>query len=76
FIDVMPHQHNGICDFLQDNLCTIYENRPDLCDYKRAYKYFEKYLTENEYRNKVIEACEELMKLKDKNKPTTVLGGG
>jgi Fe-S-cluster containining protein len=72
----MPHQHNGICDFLQDNLCTIYENRPDLCDYKRAYKYFEKYLTENEYRNKVIEACEELMKLKDKNKPTTVLGGG
>ena len=48
FIDVMPHQHNGICDFLQENLCTIYENRPDLCDYKRAYKYLEKYLTEKE----------------------------
>lgn len=63
FIDIIPHQHNGICAFLQDNICAIYENRPDLCDYKRAYKYLKKYLTETEYRKKVIEACEKLMNL-------------
>jgi Fe-S-cluster containining protein len=64
FLEIMPHQHDGICDFLQGNLCSRYETRPDLCDYKRAYKYFEKYLTEDEYRKKVIEVCEDLMTLK------------
>ena len=58
FIDVMPDQHNGICDFLQENLCTVYENRPDLCDYKRAYAYFKNDLSENEYAKKIWYFCE------------------
>jgi Fe-S-cluster containining protein len=65
FIDSMPHQHNGICDFLQGNLCSIYENRPNLCDYKRAYKYFEGYLSETEYREQVIYFCEKFNQMKN-----------
>jgi Fe-S-cluster containining protein len=60
FISVIPQQHDGICDFLHGDLCAIYENRPDLCDYKRAYKYFEKELTENEYTKMVIYFCKKL----------------
>jgi Fe-S-cluster containining protein len=64
FIDILPHQHNGICDFLRDDLCSIYETRPDLCDYKRAYKYFDGYLSETEYREQVIYFCKKLKALR------------
>jgi len=59
-IEVLPHQHNGICLFLQDDLCSIYENRPDLCDFKRAYKYIKNYFTESEYIENVMYFCEQL----------------
>jgi Fe-S-cluster containining protein len=64
FLEIIPHQHDGICDFLQGNLCLRYETRPDLCDYERAYKYFEKYWTKNEYRKKVTDSCEKLIERK------------
>ena len=60
FIDVLPHQHNGICHFLQDGLCSIYENRPDLCDFKRAYNHLKDYFTEYEYIENVMRSCEQL----------------
>jgi len=60
FIEVLPHQHNGICEYLHGDLCSIYENRPDLCDFKRAYKYLKNYLTESEYIENVIHFCEHL----------------
>jgi len=69
FIEILPHQLNGICKFLQGDLCSIYENRPDLCDFKRAYKYLNNYFTESEYIENVIYFCEQLRskKIKVKN---------
>jgi Fe-S-cluster containining protein len=64
FIAIIPHQDNGICGFLQGDLCAIYENRPDLCDYKRAYKYVEDYLTEIEYMEKIVYFCEKFRQMK------------
>jgi Fe-S-cluster containining protein len=60
FIDILPHQQDGICQFLQGDLCSIYEHRPDLCVYKRAYKYLKNYFTESEYLKNVMYFCEQL----------------
>jgi Fe-S-cluster containining protein len=65
FIETWPYQHNGICNFLEGDICIIYNSRPDFCDYKRAYKYFEEYLTETEYREMVISFCEKFRQMKN-----------
>jgi Fe-S-cluster containining protein len=67
FVEMMPHQHNGVCNYLKGDLCSVYEHRPDLCDYKRAYKYFNAQWTENEYRDNVNNACARLRKNKKKS---------
>jgi Fe-S-cluster containining protein len=65
FIQIWPHQHNGICNFLQENVCSIYEARPDFCSFQRGYnKYCKNYMTETEYYAKTIYYCEQLRKEK------------
>jgi Fe-S-cluster containining protein len=56
-----------MCCFLQGDLCSIYEERPDFCDFKRAYGFLGKYMTEEEYRAKTILHCEQLKKKKIEN---------
>jgi Fe-S-cluster containining protein len=64
FVEILPHQRNGICNFLQGDICSIYENRPDLCDFKRAYKYFKEHWAEKEYCKRVTYFCKQLKELK------------
>lgn len=42
---------NGECIHLtNDNLCDIYENRPDVCNVKKMYElFFHNYMTAEEY---------------------------
>lgn len=54
---------NGICINLKDNLCTIYDCRPDICRvdvmYEKAYK--EMYTREEFYKLN-MDACDKLKK--------------
>lgn len=55
------HNGNGICRYLKDNLCTIYENRPLLCRVDEGYdKYFKNIYTREEYYKLNEESCLEL----------------
>lgn len=41
---------NGICIYLKDNLCSIYNHRPDICRVDVMYKkYYWQYYTIEEY---------------------------
>ncbi|MGL5366998.1 MAG: YkgJ family cysteine cluster protein [Cetobacterium somerae] len=63
--DVYINLHNGdgICRYLdlETNLCTIYENRPILCNLIESYnKYFSEIYTEEEFYRLNFEVCEKL----------------
>ena len=68
-IDKIPqlkdfHDGNGICKYLHNNICSIYDNRPDICSVDRMYeKYFENQYTRSEFYdlNKLV--CEEIKNL-------------
>lgn len=54
---------DGVCKFLDtsNNLCTIYENRPDFCNVEKGYKkYFAELYSEEEYLQLNYLACEKL----------------
>ena len=53
---------DGVCKFLADNnLCKIYDNRPDFCNVEIGYeKYFSKLYTEEEFLQLNYEACKKL----------------
>jgi Fe-S-cluster containining protein len=65
FTEVWPYQRGGICDFLEGDICAVYDKRPDFCDYKRAYNYFKDYLPVAEYKELVIFFCEKFKNLKN-----------
>jgi Fe-S-cluster containining protein len=49
---------NGVCRYLVNNLCNIYENRPRICNIEELYSScFKKIITKNEYLIMNIEAC-------------------
>ena len=49
---------NGVCRYLVNNLCSIYENRPSICNIEEMYlSNFKEVMTENEFINKNIKAC-------------------
>lgn len=52
---------DGVCRFLSaENLCSIYESRPDFCNVEKGYKkYFGEY-SEEEYLRLNYLACERL----------------
>lgn len=56
---------NGRCRYLQDNnLCAIYEDRPDICRVDRMYDIcFHEYMSREEYIRRNLEACAELQRL-------------
>ena len=54
---------NGICRYLVNNLCSIYETRPELCCIDLMYeRYFKDKMTRDEYYQLNKEACEYLLK--------------
>ncbi len=54
---------NGVCKYLKDNKCSIYVNRPDVCNVDLMYeRYFKQHMSKEEYYNINIEICERLKK--------------
>ena len=49
---------DGTCKYLENNLCSIYENRPLLCRVDEAYGIlFRHYMTEDEYYENNYKMC-------------------
>ena len=59
---------DGICKYLNlnNNLCTIYENRPILCNVKEGYKKFFNDMPYEEYISRTIQGCKKLKDIQDK----------
>lgn len=45
---------DGTCKYLKDNLCTIYENRPIVCNSEKVYSKYFSHLTKKEYYSMMI----------------------
>jgi Fe-S-cluster containining protein len=49
---------NGVCRYLVNNMCNIYDNRPRICSTEEMYiSYFKEKMTENEFAIMNMEAC-------------------
>lgn len=48
---------DGVCIHLKDNLCSIYESRPDICNVEKMYALFKETMTEEEYYRLMMESC-------------------
>ena len=56
---------NGVCRYLDGNLCSIYENRPLLCRIDECYeKFFSEKISLEEYYSLNRQICE-MLKRKD-----------
>ena len=54
---------DGVCKFLNGNLCTIYKDRPILCNIDKSYElYFSKVYDKEIYYQINYEACKKLKK--------------
>jgi hypothetical protein len=52
-----------VCKYLEGNLCSIYDKRPDLCRIDECYeKYFSDLYTKDEYYELNYEACRTMLK--------------
>lgn len=50
---------DGVCKYLENNLCTIYETRPDICRVGTLYdRFFKDKMTEEEYIKLTHETCD------------------
>ena len=57
---------DGVCIHLKaDNLCAIYESRPDICNVEKMYTLFRDRMIEEEYLQLMTESCR---LLKERNK--------
>lgn len=56
---------NGRCIYLMDNnLCSIYEKRPDICNVAKMFELvYSKQMSKEEYMSLNIEGCNELRKI-------------
>ncbi len=65
-IDKIPqlseyHDGDGICRYLVDNKCSIYESRPDICNVDYVYKtFFSEIYSLQEFYELNYYACNEL----------------
>ena len=51
---------NGICDYLIDGLCSIYETRPEYCRVDDSYHNWEHLMTIEQYYKANEEVCNKL----------------
>ena len=60
-IDKVPElvhlQTKGICKYLKNNICSIYENRPDLCNRYKLFERLKTRMTEDEFVEKLVYFC-------------------
>lgn len=55
---------SGVCRYLKNNLCEIYEERPLICNIEKMFvAHFSQTMTEQEYLIKNITSCQQLMKM-------------
>lgn len=51
----------GVCEKLVDNKCSVYENRPAICNIKTMYNmYYKNIMTEKEYLKQTLNSCNKL----------------
>jgi Fe-S-cluster containining protein len=54
---------NGECRYLKNNLCTIYDERPLICNIEEMYtSYFKTIIGKNDFYLENLKACLELTK--------------
>ena len=51
---------DGVCIHLKDNLCSIYESRPDICNVEKMYVFFKEQMSEEEYLQLMSDSCKVL----------------
>ncbi len=52
---------DGVCKYLKnDNKCSIYNNRPNLCNGKYVYEKYYSHLTVEEFHNMIRSLCNEI----------------
>ena len=55
------HNGNGICKFLKDTECTIYESRPLICRVSESYNvFFKDMVSYEDYLRLTYDCCERL----------------
>jgi Fe-S-cluster containining protein len=60
-ISEFPYKiHNGTCEKLVDNKCSVYENRPVICKVDEGYKYFKEEMTLDEWHSRNYSICKTL----------------
>lgn len=69
-IDLIPDlaefdDGTGVCKYLHGNLCSIYENRPDICNVDTMYdKVYHAQFSKEEFYKINQDACKEIIKMK------------
>lgn len=58
-------QTDGICKYLDGNLCSIYSSRPDLCRYDKVYEMMKDNYSEKEFCEMSTEICNHLKSIKN-----------
>ncbi|MBQ7176621.1 MAG: YkgJ family cysteine cluster protein [Victivallales bacterium] len=48
---------DGVCIHLKDNLCDIYEHRPEICDTERMYRYLASSISREDYEKLLTDSC-------------------
>lgn len=57
---------DGVCKYLQDNLCSIYDARPVLCRVDECYDlYFADEMTRKEFYKQNLKICQKLQKMEE-----------
>ena len=54
---LMPVKEDGSCIYLEDNKCSIYEDRPLLCNIYKGYELFRDKMTRGEFYKMNAEFC-------------------
>lgn len=54
---------DGVCRFLQGNLCSIYESRPDICNVEKMYPAFASVMSREEYDRAMADSCAQIKEM-------------
>lgn len=54
---------DGVCRFLQGNLCSIYESRPDICNVEKMYPVFASIMSREEYDRAMADSCAQIKEM-------------
>jgi Fe-S-cluster containining protein len=55
---------NGVCKYLKDNLCSIYDARPLICNISEMYEaHFKENMTEIQFFRDNLQSCVQIAKM-------------